>query len=144
MKRLLYYIFGTVLLPGVTLAHSAESVQLHLKKPPLLQNGLLKDGTNLNFGRVIYYGPHSGFRLWSDSHKATGKINSYILNGSRSAHNKIRVRIVSEGGLPDAVTGNGIFISETKTIAPFYIVADGDQMISSDTYSFDLKADFTQ
>lgn len=121
-------------------AFAIEDIQLDYRAVAIQKAGIVRDGTIIAYGKVVYYGMHSGFRLWI-APASSNEINGlYVIRGRNSAKSdNLRVRIDSEFSVKDDATG-GLKIYSEEYSVPFKIVTVGDQDIKPGLWDVTINA----
>ncbi|MDK1711727.1 AfaD family invasin [Serratia marcescens] len=123
---------GLVLWAGFACASDVPHIVLKQGQTRLA--GFIADGTRIAQGRISSEDAHAGFRVYGAG-KTMGAPGHYVLQGTQEARHVLRIRLEHEGWLADSEGGEGIHLLTADRSAEFYVVADGDQMVTADRYS---------
>lgn len=129
-----------VSLAGSGAVQAEDNVQFDYRATGGTLPGRLQDGAVLGKGRLIFHGPHRGFRVWSDQ-LASGSVQGhYVLEGRQTREHHLHVRVESKSGAPDPSGGKGVVMPTGEDTAFIYVVVDGEQQVPADGYPVFLQA----
>ncbi|EPC4333818.1 AfaD family invasin [Enterobacter asburiae] len=123
----------------VSRACLADEPQLMVQMREGQTAGRLPDGRLLATGTVIYNGPHTGFRVWSEG-GVNGAPQKVTLTGRRDSTHRMNVRLTGKDWQPDAEKGRGIVLHTDRQSAIFSVELDGAQDLPVDGWPLQLRA----
>lgn len=113
----------------------ADELKLTLRMYSDKIAGFVKDGVYIGEGRVTSNEDHTGVQVWSDAVHSGTQPNKYVMMGNGDGNHKLNIRIENDGWKLDAEGNNGITKDTKDSDNVFYVVVDGDQMVSADSYT---------
>lgn len=137
LKHALYAFLLQTLVSGAALAESDARLALQASSPHMA--GRIPDGTLLARGKITAQQAHNGFQVWIDAPAGGNRSQRYVLAGKNKADNRLAVRLEGHEWHPDIQGGQGIRTYSRMPVATFSIVTDGDQVVSPDIWSPQVK-----
>lgn len=101
--------------------------------------GFVPDGSVVLRGRITFYGPHTGIRLWSSGAFPSEAAGHYVMQGVQNSRHILRVRL-NNGAWITEQPGSAMLLNTTEPVVNLTIVVDGDQHIAADRYVIMLNA----
>ncbi|HCR2979393.1 TPA: hypothetical protein ON189_004584 [Serratia marcescens] len=120
-------------------ANAADAPQLEVQTMRGQVSGAIADGTRVAQGRITSYDPHIGFQVWVVGNAVAGDANRYVLTGQQKPQNVLKVRLEKVGWQVDDKENKGIVLHTGDVSADFEVVADGNQVVATDTYPIQIK-----
>lgn len=119
---------------------SANELSIRLQPTNGLQAGKVKDGELLLVGNLTDHGAHSGFHIRCDGQTEPGREQVCKLQGIRNPAHVLRVRIDGDGWQAAGLGKTWMEKLSTNDSVMFRLVADGDQVITTDSWTVAFSA----
>ncbi|TNH83440.1 AfaD family invasin [Aeromonas sobria] len=137
MSRAVMFLSAIVFTMLVHYPARAATIDLDLQLLSGTTAGVMAADQQIGSGRISVMGFHDGFQIWSHAAKSSEQANRYVLYGKNSGH-PLRIWIGGDGWANNMESGNGIITNETGGGAVFKVYLDGEQLVATDKYTFEL------